>query len=136
MQPFRYYTELSKKYELTVTPRIRDMGAGVFPRRILYPPQKRSFLLLSFSLPVPEESYERLSEPHLYSGFVAALFESNWYIGEILDETEGEYKISFLETIVRKNSYSFKRPTYADRETVWTSASAIICPVDKPTAKG
>jgi hypothetical protein len=64
--------------------------------------------------------------------YVAAIYDSDWYVGKILeiDEDDGEIQISFMEK--KKQLYQWPRRI----DSLWVGKQSILCTVDNPTETG
>ena len=82
------------------------------------------------------DHYHDMSESYESDTFVAAEFDSKWYIGRILDydPEDMEYYISLMEEGKYKNFLSFKWPNTADK--LWIPESFIICKINEPVLSG
>ncbi|KAL3875659.1 hypothetical protein ACJMK2_033589 [Sinanodonta woodiana] len=60
--------------------------------------------------------------------YVAVIYESRWYVGEVLeyDKDDQEYNINFM--VAGKNS--FKWPVKPDQ--IWIPSSDVLCSLDEP----
>lgn len=65
--------------------------------------------------------------------FVAAMYEGNWYVGQIMsvDESDKEIEISFMEQ--KKNFFQWPRT----EDKIWVNSSDIVCQISplKPCGK-
>ena len=64
--------------------------------------------------------------------YVAAIYESRWYVGQVLeyDKDDQEYNINFM--VAGKNS--FKWPAKPDQ--IWIPSSDVLCSLDEPIKQG
>ncbi|XP_066298277.1 uncharacterized protein [Branchiostoma lanceolatum] len=62
--------------------------------------------------------------------YVAAVYDSNWYVGVVEDEDDGEYCVRFMQQAGQK----FKWPRRKD--DLWIKPADVLCVVEKPQATG
>jgi hypothetical protein len=64
--------------------------------------------------------------------YVAAVYESDWFIGKIVDTDvdDGEVEISFME----KTKHLYRWPGRQDK--IWVSIHDVLCAIHKPTETG
>ena len=64
--------------------------------------------------------------------YVAAVYESNWYVGKIVDvdEEESDIEITFMEK--RKKFYQWPR----QQDKIWVKTDDILCSLAVPLATG
>ena len=71
--------------------------------------------------------------------YVAAMYDSNWFIGKVLDidRDDGDVNISFMERLKTKGEQSelkYKWPNSSDE--LWVQFEDIVCVVNEPTPIG
>lgn len=71
--------------------------------------------------------------------YVAAMYDSNWFIGKVLDidRDDGYVNISFMERLKTKGEQSelkYKWPNSSDE--LWVQFEDIVCVVNEPTPIG
>ena len=71
--------------------------------------------------------------------YVAAMYDSNWFIGKVLDidRDDGDVNISFMERLKTKGEQSelkYKWPNSSD--VLWVQFEDIVCVVNEPTPIG
>ncbi|KAL3854818.1 hypothetical protein ACJMK2_014063 [Sinanodonta woodiana] len=87
------------------------------------------------------EAHEELSnlvgkqmkdELYQVNTYVAAIYESRWYVGQVLeyDKDDQEYNIKFM--VAGKNF--FKWPVKPDQ--IWIPSSDVLCSLDEPIKQG
>jgi len=85
---------------------------------------------------IEAKTVEVTNQPHssteAKADFVAAVYESDWYIGQIvdMDESDSEVEVKFMT----KAKSMYKWPQCEDR--LWDKASAIVCTVQSLAPSG
>ena len=64
--------------------------------------------------------------------YVAAIYESRWYVGQVLeyDEDDQEYNINFM--VAGKNFFEWP----AKPDQIWIPSSDVLCSLDEPIRQG
>lgn len=67
--------------------------------------------------------------------WVAAVYEGQWYIGQVLEvnEDDKDAKVSFLKATMSKPP-SFKWPTVPDE--IWVDFDHLLCVIQEPFPRG
>lgn len=61
---------------------------------------------------------------------IAAVYDSKWYVGKVLDTYDNEVEISFME----KKKMLFEWPRRVDK--IWVSNSDVLCTIGAPKETG
>lgn len=75
---------------------------------------------------------ENAGELYQVDAYLAAIYESKWYIGKILeyDNEDQEYHVTFMTG----GKKSFRWPEKADK--IWIPDSDILCSLNEPVKQG
>ena len=81
---------------------------------------------------VSDEYETKTNEVYEKDEYVGAVYESKWYIGQIVeyDAEDQEYYINFMES--GRKSYKWPK----DTDMIWIPSTDVLCTLNKPVQQG